>query len=170
MRRRASICSVGLIIFLAPATLRAQLQHGDWELTLAGTGVSPAHGGIAAGARAGIGYFLTDQFEFSLRQQVAYSDIGAPGAFFGQTRFALDFNLAFGNWQPFIGAQFAYQYGDLVSDSLEAGPELGIRYFVNRSTFIYATAEYDVFFNSSGSSSSSEDNQFAFAIGIGFKL
>ena len=151
--------------------LQAQLQRGDWELTLAGTGVNPAHGGIAAGARAGVGYFLTDQFELSLRQQIAYSDIGAPGAFFGKTQFALDFNLSLGqHWQPFIGAQGAYQYGDLVSDSLEAGPELGVRYFVNRSTFIYCSAEYEFFFNSSGSGASRDDDQFAFAIGIGFKL
>ena len=92
------------------------------------------------GVSASLGYFLTDNFELSLRQKAAYTNIDVAGAFFGQTKCAADFNFMLGSkWQPFVGAQFGYQYGDVISDSLEAGPEAGIRYFVSPSTFLFFT-------------------------------
>ena len=159
---------IAILITFFPALATAQLKQGDFELTLSGTGITGSPGGgLDFGVSASLGYFLTDNLELGVRQKAAYTDINIAGAFFGQTQLAADFNFALGSrWQPFIGAQFGYQYGDLVSDSLEAGPEAGIRFFVNQSTFIFFTAEYDFFFNSH----SSDDDQFVFALGIGFRF
>ena len=52
-----------------------------------------------------------------------------------------------GRWWPFVGGSLGYIYGDAVSDTWVAGPEAGVRYFVNETTFILGLVEYEFFFD-----------------------
>jgi hypothetical protein len=172
MLRRLCVVSV-LALLLVPAVSRAQFKQGDWELTLSGQGANgPDFDGFNAAAAANLGYFLTDQFEVGIRQTVQYNDIGVAGsALNGSTAVAVDYNFDLGRFVPYIGANLGYVYGDAVNDSWEAGPEGGLKYFVNNTTFVFVSIQYEFFFDQgSGFNESFSDGQFLYGLGIGFRF
>src|SRR5437667_2416842 len=128
----------------------AQSQAHDWELSFAFTGTSDRDfNDHVVGFSGGLGYYPFANFELSIRQTLAYSSIGDSSATIGSTQGAVDYYFPLGDrqqWQPFIGANVAYLYGDVVSDHFEAGPEGGSKYYVNTTTFIYVRGEYQIFF------------------------
>jgi len=160
-------------LFLAPAISQAQFKQGDWELTLSGQG---AHGpdldGFSAAVQGNLGYFLTDQFEIGIRQSIGYTDIGVAGSNLnGSTVVAVDYNFDLGRFVPYIGGNIGYVYGDAVADTWEAGPEGGLKYFVNNTTFVFVSIQYEFFFNSdSNASDAFSDGQFLYGLGIGFRF
>jgi len=172
---RRLIVVAALAMFLFPAVSQAQFQQGNWELTLGGTGTNgPDFDGVSFGVNGSLGYFLTDQLELSVRQTVNYSDFGNSGsggsAWDGSTRIAADFHFDLDRWQPFVGVNIGYVYGDNVKDTWEAAPEAGVKYFVNSTTFIYLAAEYQFFFKKGDKASDAfSDGSFVYTLGIGFK-
>jgi len=74
-------------------------------------------------------------------------------------------------WQPFVGGNFGYVYGDAVNDTFEAAPEAGVKYFVNSTTFIFAMVEYQFFFDSGDDIDNAfSDGQFLWSLGLGFRF
>ena len=186
LRTAAVILVLGLTVGLLPSRADAQgFDPGDFELTL---GATASNGndfdGFNAGGNASIGYFFTDNLELSLRQSLTYSDIGSFGtdddedgeggegsSLGASTRVALDFHFDLGAWQPFVGANIGYVYGDVANDTFEAAPEAGIKYFVNSTTFIYGIAEYQFFFDEGDEADDAfDDGQFVYSLGIGFRF
>ena len=147
-------------------------EQGDKEVTLSGSAAnSKDFDGFVAGANASLGYFITDNLEVAVRQSLNYSDIGIGSALNGSTRIALDFHFDLEALQPFVGGNFGYVYGDAVNDTFEAAPEGGVKWFVNSTTFIFAMAEYQFFFNEGDDASSSfDDGQFVYSLGVGFRF
>jgi hypothetical protein len=147
-------------------------EEGDKEVTLSGSAAnSKDFDGFVAGANASLGYFITDNLEIAIRQSLQYSDIGVGSALNGSTRIALDFHFDLEALQPFVGANFGYVYGDAVNDTWEAAPEGGVKWFVNSTTFLFAMAEYQFFFDSGDSAGSSfDDGQFVYSLGVGFRF
>ena len=159
-------------LLLAPTLAKAEFEAGDFELTLGGNAANgPDFDGFTAGANGSFGYFLTDNLEVALRQSINYTDIGVQGgALSGSTRVALDLHFDMGAFQPFVGANIGYGYGDLVADTFEAAPEGGIKYFLNTTTFVYGMVEYQFFFDDADDVDDSFDNgQFLYTLGIGVK-
>jgi hypothetical protein len=173
---RHSILIAAAALLLVPAVSNAQFKQGDWELTLGGSGSTPSRfNGFSFGIDAGLGLFVADQLEIGIRQHAAYTDLtgGSDGAIWsGSTRVAVDFHLDFGAWQPFIGANIGYVYGEAgFHDTFEAAPEAGLKWFVNGTTFIYGLAEYQFFFDKdSNVAEQFQDGQFVYTLGIGFKF
>ena len=165
---------VAALAVLPTAAANAQFQAGDWELTLSGSGQNgPDFDGTSFAVNGQLGYFFTKELELSVRQTIAYTDIGGGdgSAWNGQTRIALDYHFDMGRWQPYIGANVGYVYGDGVHDSFEAGPEAGVKYFVNSTTFVQVGVEYEFFFdNDSDASDAFSDGQFLYSLGIGFRF
>jgi hypothetical protein len=168
----------GLIVvavLLMPVPAAAQVERGSWELTLAGVGTSnkdfDEH---AVGVNAGLGHFLLDPLELSLRQTLTYVKSSDSTATDASTIMALDWHFPLGDDHrivPFIGGNVGFFYGDTVSDSLEYGPEAGVKYFVNTTTFIYFRAEYEFFSHvSGGGGTSGDDRQIVYSVGIGFRF
>src|SRR5438128_1286258 len=91
-----------IALLLIPAMARAEFHQRDWELTLSGSGSNgPDFNGTTLGAAGSLGYFLTDQFEVSLRQSLTFTDIGVSGGNLdGSTRIAVDFNFDLGRVGP----------------------------------------------------------------------
>jgi hypothetical protein len=83
----------------------------------------------------------------------------------GTTALALDWHFDLGQWQPYIGANVGFAYGDL-NDTGFAGPEGGVKYFVNSTTYIEASVAYSWFFDSD---EDLDDGQFVYGLGIGFR-
>ena len=124
------------------------------------------------GGSASLGYFLTDNFELSLRETASYSSIGDTTSKTSDTQLAADLHFSLGahGWiQPFIGGNVGYSYTDFSTDAFEAGPEVGVKVFVNHTTFIFFLAEYEFTFTGSGSSTS-DDDQIIYRVGVGFRF
>jgi hypothetical protein len=148
------------------------VERGNWELTLAATGTSnndfDQH---AVGARGSLGYFFADWLELSLRQQVSYVDVGDSSSLDAGTVLALDLHLPLGDekrWVPYVGGNAGYVYGDSISDRFLAAGEVGIKYFITATTFVYAQAEYQDYFTGGGSGS--DDQQFVYTLGLGLRF
>lgn len=161
-------------LLVLPAMARADFEQGDVELTLGGTAANgPDFDGFSAGVNGSLGYFLTDELELGIRQSLSYTDVVAAGgsALNGSTRAFLDFHFDMGAWQPFVGANIGYVYGDSVNDTWEAAPEAGVKYFLNSTTFIFAMAEYQFFFEDADDADDAfEDGQFVYSLGVGVKF
>lgn len=146
------------------------LHQGTWELLLSAAGSSDTefdNGGI--GVNIGVGYFVADGLELGLRQNLSYSGTSSGSGWNGSTRFAVDYHFDLDRWQPFIGANIGYIYGDDTSDTWAAGPEAGVKFFIKQEAFLYAIVEYQFYFNSSDSASDNfDDGQWNYAVGVGF--
>src|SRR5258706_9583562 len=164
---------VAALALLPAMAAHAQFQAGDWELTL---GANAAHGpdvnGVTFAGNGAIGYFLTKELEVGVRQSVGYTDLtsGSGSTWDASTRVALDYHFDLGRWQPYIGGNIGYVYGDGVQDTWEAAPEAGVKFFVNATTFIQLGVEYQFFFDkNSDASQAFSDGQFLYGLNIGFR-
>ncbi|MDB5288962.1 MAG: hypothetical protein JWL69_203 [Phycisphaerales bacterium] len=158
---------------LLPAVAHAQTARGPFELTLSGSGANgPKFDGFTAAANGSIGFYFNDNFELSGRQSIAYSDI-AGESWDASTRVALDFHLPLGDqgqFVPFVGGNIGYVYGDAVHDTFEAAPEAGIKFYVNATTFIFVSMEYQFFFDRHSTTKAFSDGQFIYGLGLGFRF
>ena len=157
------------LMLLPAAAANAQFQAGDWELTLGGSGSNgPDFDGTTWAVNGSLGYFLSKEFEVGVRQTIGYTDIGVGSDWAGSTRVFADYHFDMGRWQPYVGGNFGYVYGG--ADSFLAAPEAGVKFFVNSTTFIALTAEYQFFFDDGDDASDSfSDGQFLYGLNIGFR-
>jgi hypothetical protein len=178
----AALSMCGLVAFASSAKAQDMLggpTANPWELTLGG---SAAHGpdlnGFSAAVNASLGYYFGN-LEVVGRQTLTYSDLGATASGKGSdlnasTRVALDLHFPLGDhgeWVPYIGGNIGYVYGDAVKDTGEAGPEAGLKYYVNSNTFVFVSVEYEFFFrNSNDLADSFSNGQFVYGLGIGFRF
>ena len=176
MLRKFSLPAVAVCLLLMTAQARAQFQMGDWTLELGGIGSNSADfDGATFTVRGDVGYFLTNEFELSLRQGIGYTDFtggedGGGSAWVGSTQIAADFHFDVGGrWVPYVGGHLGYIYGDGVSDTFEAGPQGGVKFFVNSTTFIDLSVEYQFFFDDSDDEAFADDGQFVYGLNIGFR-
>ena len=173
---RKGLILAALAAAFFPAIAKADFQQGDLELTLGGS----ANGGrdfdgFAAGVNVSLGYFATDQLEIGIRQSINYNDVSSPpnagGQLNGSTRVFGDFHFDLGAWQPFIGANIGFVYGDGVADTWEAAPEGGVKYFLNSTTFVFAQVEYQFFFDKADQVDDAfSEGQFVYSLGLGVKF
>jgi hypothetical protein len=159
-------------LLMLPTLSYGYFEEGDKEVTLSGNASNGNDfSGVFIGAQGSLGYFLTDNLELGIRQSLQYTDVGVSSALNGSTRVALDFHFDLEAWQPFVGGNFGYVYGDLVNDTFEAAPEIGVKWFVNSTTFIMLMAEYQFFFDSASNAGNGfDDGQFLYTLGIGFRF
>ncbi len=163
--------AVGILCLILPAATFAQgFSQGDKALTLTGSGSSDNEFvDNVFNVEANLAYFFTDNVEGAIRQSFArFDEEGNDWA--ASTRVALDYDFDVGNWGPFIGVSFGYRYGEATSDTWVAGPEAGVRYFVNDTTYILGLIEYQFFFDESDNADDAfDDGAFIYTLGIGFR-
>jgi hypothetical protein len=160
------------VVGLLPALAFAQPQAGDWELTLNGSGTGNKDLSAAnIGAGIGVGYFFTKSAEVGVRQNISYSDIdhdnqgdrtGGGTAWNGETRAFFDWHFDLDRFQPFVGVNGGYAYGDTTRDTWIAGLEGGLKYYIHRNAFLFGTVEYQ--FDLRGEFG---DGNFVYNLGIG---
>lgn len=169
LRRLVAVLAIAML----PTLAMAQPEAGRWELTLNGTGFSDndfVNNDFAL--TASVGYFLTKEFEVLFRQSVTRSDVPRDSADWGaSSAFAIDYHFDLGRWQPFIGWQLGYLYGDSVRDTWFTGPEVGLKYFVHPQAFIYGMVQYDIFFRSGDDLEDRwDDGRWVYSLGIGVQF
>lgn len=164
MWRYAMVLSV-LALMLVPSAAQAQFKDGDWELTLSGNGSNDQDFRTGAASVQGtVGYFFSKELELGFRQGLVWADGGS--AWNGDSRVAVDYHIALNDrWVPFLGANIGYQYGDGIDDAWIAGPEAGVKFFLNSTTFVQVIAAYE--FNLSNGI---DDGAFFYGLGIGVRL
>jgi hypothetical protein len=156
-----------LALLALPALAQAQFEAGNWALTLSGTGANDQDfDGGSVGVNGSLGYFMSKEFEVGVRQTLTWTDtIGSGGsAWTGDTRVFADYHFDMDRWQPYVGAFIGFVYGDVANDDWIAGPEVGVKYFVNSTTFIDLNGAYA--FNLEDGL---DDGGFFYGLGIGFR-
>jgi hypothetical protein len=170
MTRKITILAI-LSLFFVPFIASAQYQMGEKELTLSGSGTSDNDlDNTTFSTDIGFGYFFNPMLEMIIRQNAAFADTSSGNDWNGSTRVGVDYNIDLQNWQPFIGATIGYLYGENVKESFIAGPEGGVKAFVNNTTFIIASVGYDFIFEDADEADNAfDDGRFIYNLGIGFK-
>jgi outer membrane protein W len=152
-----------LALLAIPALASAQFEAGNYALELSGSGSNDQDFTTGnAAVNLNLGYFMTKELELGVRQGIVWADGGS--AWSGQTVVAADWHFDMDRWQPYIGANIGYVYGDNVDDAWIAGPEAGVKYFVNSTTFVDANVAYE--FNLEDGL---DNGGFLYTLGLGFK-
>jgi hypothetical protein len=143
---------------------------GTQEITLSGTGTNDRHFHDGSfGITGSYGYYVTSGIEVGFRQTLDWANVGDSDTVNGISRVALDYHFNLGRFRPFIGVNIGAVYGKGVHDTGIVGPELGLKYFVNDTTFVLAQSEYQYFFDSGNSLTDNFDNgSFVHTLGLGF--
>lgn len=166
--KKSSILMVLLaIVAFVPGFAKADgfngFEKGDWALTVSGGGAATKDFSDAQFTlNVAPSYFVTDSLEFGIRQTIAYTE-----GFAGSTYGFMDFNIRLENPNlvPYVGVNFGYTYGENVSDAWRLGPEAGLKYFVNTTTYLYANIQYEFDLNDGFDSGG-----FQYGVGLGFRF
>ncbi len=172
MRLKATALLAGTLLAASPVLAIDQAEK--WELQLLGAGTSDnefEQGGFTLTGQ--LGYYFTDQWQVAVRQSGNYTDSGESSSWSAATRAGAFYHFNYADdqvWVPYLGVNLGYIYGDAVSDTFVAGPELGIRYFVNSTTFISGSIAYEFLFDDADEADDTiDDGQFVYGVAIGFQ-
>ncbi len=171
LRTFSWLTALGLVVSLCATHAQAQgFEEGDWEFILVGSGTSDNDFDATVFSASGsLGYFLTDSFELGARQTVGISESDGTDIN-GGTRIFADLHIPFDGIVPFIGVNIGYLYGDNIDDTFIAGPEAGLKWFVNSTTFLFGQVEYSFLFDDTDDVDSNfDDGAFFYSLGIGFR-
>jgi hypothetical protein len=170
MKKQMFLLIMGLMLLVAPAAMA--YKPGDLELALGGGGSNDeSFDNTVFNIQAGLGCFVTPNLEGIYRQEISYSDSPGNHNLNGSTRLSFDYHFNLRPWYPYLGGNIGYVYGDTVEEQFIAGPEVGVKYFVNDTTFIAGGLEYQVLFKKIGNADNNFDSgRFVYILGIGFKF
>jgi len=170
----SKVCIIALALFLLPAFVFAQqpsygFHKGDYEFTLSGSGSSDKDLDNTVFATSfGIGYFFTDNFEAAVRQGIAFADFPGDNGWAGSTMLAVDYHIDLERFQPLIGVSAGYIYGNSesgVNDTWAGGPEAGVKYFINQTTFVSLLVQYNFSFRDDF-----DEGLFIYGLGLGVRF
>jgi hypothetical protein len=154
-----------LAMFLLPAIAKAQFEEGNWALQLSGQGSNDKDfesGQVAV--QFDLGYFLTKELAVGVREAAFWNDGGSSWGL--NSNAYIDYHFDMDRWQPFIGWNIgkACANGEDVNDDFFTGPEVGVKYFVNTTTFVQAIAAYEFDLEEG-----LDVGSFTYGLGVGFK-
>jgi hypothetical protein len=146
-------------------------REEDWEITLGGSGASDNDLDTGSLLWAGsVGYFFHPRQEIGVRQSFGYSDFGDSQTN-GSTRLFYDYHLLDKAIRPVVGANFGWVYGDSVEETLAAAPEVGVKWYITESAFLFLLLEYQFFFEDAEDADDTfDDGSFVHTLGIGVRL
>lgn len=170
LRKLIVLAAVGLL----PVIAQAHFKQGDWDLTLGGSGYhGPDLDGVSAGVGIGLGYLVTDNLEAGLRQSVNFDDFGAGSDLDGVTSVFADYHFSMGDrgqWRPFVGANVGFAWGQGSADSFQFGPEAGVKYFLNETTYVGLSIAYEMYCNNPAGGSTLSNGEFLYGLQLGVRL
>ena len=162
-----------LLAALSPAVALAAPSAGDQEFTLNGAGSSDkSFDDTVLSVQGSWGTYLDESSLWGVRQLVNARDSeGESVQFDGATRVFYDYLLGSGNMRPFVGVSLGMIYGEEVDETFSAGPEAGVKYGVNDSTFVQGRVEYQFLFESASEADDRyDDGAFFYSVGLGYNF
>ncbi len=137
---------------------------GNWETTLTGTGQSDdSFDAPAFGVGGSLGYYFNQHMLLTFKQSLQLDDNGDSTLVNGRSVVQAAYQWDLAKWQPYVGMNVGGVYGANIHDAAIAGPELGLKYFVNESTFVYGNIAYEVPLDEC-----CRDGIVPYSVGIGF--
>lgn len=160
MRFRLITFIVATALLVAPAM--GEFHKGDFELSISAMGVTPADGdSFTTAGTIGIGAFVTDAIELSLRQGVGYSDTAGSNWSFA-TQGAADYHFKVHDRVYLFGGGFVgVGYGDGIDATWTGGPEAGVKFFLSDTTILGFTVQVPFPFEGG-------DPSFNYSLGLSF--
>lgn len=150
----------------AAYTADAGPRAGNWEATLTGSGQSDyKFKENSLGLSGSLGYFFTKNWLVSLKQSANANDTGDSTLLNGRSVLQAAYQFDLDRWQPYIGMNVGGYYGAGIEDDAAFGPEVGIKYYVNESTFLYGNMAYEVPFDDC-----CKGGIVPYAVGVGFNF
>lgn len=147
-----------------PYTLDPGPHAHNWEATLTGSGQSNNDfDNSAFGLTGSLGYYVTKNFLVTVKQGATIASVNDKTLGGGRTILQAAYQFDWGKWQPYIGMNVGGVYGAAVEDNAVAGPEIGVKYFVNESTFLFGNIGYEVPIDSC-----CNDGVVPYSVGVGF--
>lgn len=156
-----------------PLAVLAAPTAGTQEITLSGAGNSDKDFDTTLlNVQGSWGQYLDQNSLWGIRQSIGIFDTeGEETQFQGSTRIFYDYHFGTGNTRPFIGANIGGVYGDGVEETFSAGPELGLKHWVNDSTFITGMVEYQFLFESGDEFEDNyDDGRLLYSLGVGYNF
>ena len=150
-----------------PYTSEIGPRQGDWEAFIGGSGTSSdKFDRNALGATGSIGYYVLKFMPVRLQQSfVANFGDEVNNEFEYATTGAIDFQAPLGRFQPFLGWFGGYAYG--TEYSWVTGPDAGIKFYVNESTFLQGLFQYGLL---ADKNFEWDDGRAVYSVGIGFNF
>lgn len=172
-----TLATFALLLALLPAVSQAQFGRGLRELTLSGSGSSSREfdaGNVSATGE--LGWYYSPKLELGLRQSFSWSKNPDTSFWDGATRFYSDYHYGSGQWRPYVGASVGVAYGKKrdgsgIDSTLFAGPEAGLKFYVQPAAFLFIQMEYQFRFkDTSELSSNIDDGAYAYSFGAGYNF
>jgi hypothetical protein len=133
---------------MPPYTPKPGPRAGNWEATLSGAGLSDdSFDSNNFGVNGSIGYYLNKNFILTFKQGMFIGDNNNSTLINGRSVVQAAYQWDLDRWQPYVGMNVGGVYGAAVSDEAIFGPEIGVKYYVNESTFLYGNMAYEVPFD-----------------------
>jgi hypothetical protein len=163
---------IAVVFTLLPAVCQAQFGRGLRELTLSGSGSSSREFSSGTVSATGeLGWYYSPRLEFGLRQSLSWSKDEQDTTWNGATRLYSDYHFGSSQWRPYLGASFGVAYGDDANTTLFAGPEAGLKFYVQPAAFLFVQMEYQFFFEGATEFSSKiDDGAYAYSFGAGYNF
>ena len=162
-----------LVAALFPAAVLAAPETGDQEITLNGAGTSDKDfDSTIFSIQGSWGQYHSDSSLWGVRQSInAFDQEGESVQFDGSTRLFYDYHFGSGAARPFLGLSLGGIYGEQVDETFIAGPEIGVKYWVQDKAFITAMAEYQFLFKSgSDARDRYDDGALFYSVGVGYNF
>lgn len=155
------------IMLLAPIAAFGDIENpfkqGARDFSIAGSGSSDeSFDNTGFSTAINLGMFFMDGLEGNIRQDITYSDVSDEDDFSGSTRIGIDYHIGNWRWVPFVGATAGFLYGDNVEDQFVAGPEGGLKFMLNPTTYVFGQVEYQILFDDDD-----DDGRFVYGLGLG---
>ena len=149
---------------MPPYTLDPGPHAGNWEGTLTGTGQSDNEFDRSNfGVTGSVGHYFTKNFILTFKQGLQYGSKGDANLVNGRSVFQAAYQWDLARWQPYLGMNIGAVYGAGIKDDGVIGPEGGIKYFVNESTFLFGSIAYEARIGHC-----CNDGTIPYALGVGF--
>ncbi|MEQ8231534.1 MAG: hypothetical protein RLW61_04855 [Gammaproteobacteria bacterium] len=150
----------------SPYSLDPGPRAGTWESTLTGSGQSDSEfDNSNFGVTGSLGYYKTKNLVFTVKQSLQLNDDNDSTLFGGRTIGQAAYQWDHGRWQPYVGMNVGGIYGATVADEAVFGPEVGLKYYVNESTFMFGNISYEVPFDEC-----CKDGVVPYSVGVGFNF
>ena len=133
---------------MPPYTYDPGPHAGNWETTLTGTGQSDDEfNNSNFGVTGSLGKYFTKNLLLTFKQGLTLNDDNDSTLVNGRSIVQGAYQFDLQKWQPYVGMNVGYQYGASTDDEAVFGPEIGAKYFVNESTFMFGNIGYEVPFD-----------------------
>jgi len=168
-----TLSAIAIILALLPAISQAQFGRGLRELTLSGSGTSSKEFDTGTMSATGeLGWYYSPKVEIGLRQSLSWNKSKSVRSNWnGASRLYSDYHFGDGQWRPYAGASLGVAYGDRVDTTLFAGPEAGLKFYVQPAAFLFVQMEYQFYFKGTSELRSSiSDGAYAYSFGAGYNF